>query len=127
MAITTSNTHELCGIDFVQDTVVRTLNSIFDPKEVARQNELAKLEKDNGKKKKGKKKGDDSDSKTPATSVENTLSDEDKKAIADAAAAGAKEFSRLDAMVTSATRPEFGDYQVNAAMGLAKAVGMNPR
>jgi arginyl-tRNA synthetase len=30
-------------------------------------------------------------------------------------------------MVTSATKSEFGDYQVNAAMGLAKAVGMNPR
>jgi arginyl-tRNA synthetase len=30
-------------------------------------------------------------------------------------------------MVTPATRLEFGDYQCNAAMGLAKALGMNPR
>ncbi len=30
-------------------------------------------------------------------------------------------------MVTAATRMEFGDYQVNAAMGLAKSLNMNPR
>ena len=30
-------------------------------------------------------------------------------------------------MVTPATKLEFGDYQCNAAMGLAKNVGMSPR
>ncbi len=32
-----------------------------------------------------------------------------------------------DPMVTPATRPEFGDYQANLAMGLAKRVGAKPR
>ncbi|KAI2490012.1 aminoacyl-tRNA synthetase [Fragilaria crotonensis] len=55
------------------------------------------------------------------------MSDEEKIALADAAASEARPFGLSDAMVTPATRPEFGDYQVNAAMGLANAVGMNPR
>lgn len=59
--------------------------------------------------------------------AEPELSEEAKLAIADKAAADAKPFSILDAMVTPATKAEFGDYQVNAAMGLAKSVGMNPR
>ena len=55
------------------------------------------------------------------------LSQDEKLAIAEKAAAEAKPFSILDAMVTPATKAEFGDYQVNAAMGLSKSVGMNPR
>lgn len=48
-------------------------------------------------------------------------------AIVDEAVAAAKPFSYADVMVTPATKDEFGDYQCNAAMGLAKSVGMNPR
>ncbi|GKY95868.1 hypothetical protein MPSEU_000547400 [Mayamaea pseudoterrestris] len=36
-------------------------------------------------------------------------------------------FTKQQAMVTPATKPEFGDYQVNAAMGLAKALQLSPR
>ena len=71
--------------------------------------------------KRRKKKTADNDAAEPE------LSQEEKLAIADKAAADAKPFSILDAMVTPATKAEFGDYQVNAAMGLAKSVGMNPR
>ena len=128
-----SSYQELYGIDFVQKTVVDVLNDIFDPKEVARGNALAKLGKGNKKKQKKPKKGgvlDDTTATTPTSAqepVELELSDEEKNAIADAAAADSKPFGLSDAMVTPATRSEFGDYQVNAAMGLANAVGMNPR
>lgn len=119
-----SNDQKLCGINLVQKTVVDVLNNIFDPKEIARANALAKLDKGNKKKKKPKK-GDETS--PPTVPTEPVMTDEEKKAIADAAAAEAKPFSLSDAMVTPATRPEFGDYQVNAALGLANAVGMNPR
>lgn len=55
------------------------------------------------------------------------MSDEEKRAIGDAAAAAAKPFVKADAMVTVATKAGFGDYQINAAMGLSKSLGMNPR
>jgi arginyl-tRNA synthetase len=35
--------------------------------------------------------------------------------------------ANTDPMVTAATRPEFGDYQCNAALGLAKALKAKPR
>jgi hypothetical protein len=118
--LASTDTKSLVGIDFVQHSVVEVLNETFDPKEVARGNALAKLDK--GKKKK-KKKGSDEDEATDEPSV----SEGELEALADAAAAEAKPFGIQEAMVTPATRPEFGDYQINAAMGLAKAVGMNPR
>lgn len=96
---------------------MEVLNEIFDPADVARGNALAKLDK--GGKKKKKKQEDE-----PA---EPELTDDEKQAIADKAAAEATPFSIQDAMVTPATKEEFGDYQCNAALGLAKAVGMNPR
>lgn len=105
----------------MQQAVVDVLNEVFDPMEAARGAALAKLEK--GKKKKKRK----SDSDEQATVEEPQLSDEEKQAIADEAAAEAKPFSLNDAMVTAATKAEFGDYQCNAAMGLAKSIGMNPR
>lgn len=105
----------------MQQAVVDVLNELFDPAEVARGAALAKLEK--GKTKKKKK----NDSDEQATVEEPQLSDEEKQAIGDEAAAEAKPFSFVDAMVTAATKAEFGDYQCNAAMGLAKSVGMNPR
>ena len=101
----------------MQQAVLDVLNDLFDPAEVARGAALAKLDK--GKKKK-KKNAENAE-------AEPELSDEEKQAIADKAAAEAKPFSISDAMVTPATKADFGDYQCNAAMGLAKSVGMNPR
>ena len=114
----------LCGLESIQESVVEVLNELFDPAEVARGNALAKLSRGKKKKKKKKKKSNDDASEEPE---EPQMSEEEKKAIGDAAAEAAQPFSLADAMVTPATRPDFGDYQVNAAMGLAKAVGMNPR
>jgi hypothetical protein len=108
------------GISFVQQAVLDVLNETFDPAEVARGAALAKL--DEGKKKKKKKNNQEE-----TVAVEPELSDEEKQAIAENAAAQAKPFSFNDCMVTAATKAEFGDYQCNAAMGLAKSVGMNPR
>jgi arginyl-tRNA synthetase len=106
----------------VQEAVLEALNELFDPAEVARGAALAKLEKPKKKKKKKKKQSEeDVDEEAP------TMSEEDKQAIADAAAVQAKPFTIADTMVTLATRAEFGDYQVNAAMGLSKSLGMNPR
>jgi hypothetical protein len=121
---TITDTKELCGIEFVQQTVVDALNDIFDPKEVARGNARAKLDKQGSKKNQKKKKPADD---TVTESTEPVISDEAKDAIVDAAVDQAKPFGMSDAMVTPATRPEFGDYQVNAAMGLAKALNMSPR
>jgi hypothetical protein len=128
MASSTSinaNTKALLGIDFLSQTVVDVLNDTFDPKDVARGSALAKLDK--GKKKKKKKKKNADEEAAAVEPEDPELSDEEKQAIGDAAAAAAKPFGIAEAMVTPATRPEFGDYQVNAAMGLAKAVGMSPR
>lgn len=108
------------SMDFVQDAVLAALNELFDPAEVARGAALAKLNK--GKKKKKKKKN--AEEETPP---EPEMSDEEKQAIAEKAAGEAKPFTIADTMVTLATRAEFGDYQVNAAMGLSKSVGMNPQ
>ena len=108
---------------FVQDAVVHVLNKLFDPAEVAKNNALAKLEKP--KKQKKQKKNDDPDEGT--SDNDPCISGEEKQKIADAAAASAKPFGTMDSMVTTATKMEFGDYQINAAMGLAKSVGMSPR
>jgi hypothetical protein len=112
------------GIEFVQDAVVNVLNNLFDPAEVARNNALAKLDKP---KKQKKQKKNQEPEQTPDDADTPKMSEEEKQAIADAAAASAKQFATIDAMVTAATKMEFGDYQINAAMGLAKAVGMAPR
>jgi len=112
-------------IGYVRRVVADVLNDLFDPAEVARGAALAKLEKPKKKKKKKKKNQQEEDQPPPEEVPE--LSAEEKQAIGDAAAAAAKPFSETDSMVTSATKIEFGDYQVNAAMGLAKGVGMNPR
>ncbi|KAL3924570.1 MAG: hypothetical protein SGILL_000967 [Bacillariaceae sp.] len=111
------------SIGFVQDAVLEALQELFDPADVARGAALAKLEKPKKKKKKKKKQQaeEGSEDETPA------MSDEEKQAIGDAAARDAKPFTIADTMVTLATRADFGDYQVNAAMGLAKSLGMNPR
>lgn len=119
-----SGTAALYGIDWVRDAVVGSLNDLFDPEEVARGSALAKLNKPKKKKKKKKKGQEEAAESKPE---EPSMSDEEKKAIVEAAVAEAKPFSHADVMVTAATKDDFGDYQCNAAMGLAKAVGMNPR
>lgn len=131
--MSTTNSETLRGIDWLNQEVVEVLNEIFDPAEVARGNALAKFEKKPKKKKKMRKNSADQDA--AAASTDNTedeekvteLTPEEKQAIVDAAVAAAKPFTVADAMVTAATKMEFGDYQVNAAMGLAKSLGMNPR
>jgi len=114
------------SIDFVEEAVLEAMNELFDPAEVARGAALAKLNKPKKKKKKKKKKQTEDSAPAPEP-AEPEMSEEEKQAIGDAAAAGAKPFASSDTMVTLATRSDFGDYQVNAAMGLAKNVGMNPR
>ena len=100
---------------------------MWDPKEVAHGNALAKLNKSSSPKKKKKSKSSTNDQQQDHEEGETTLSDEERNAIIEAAVAQAKPFTWDDVMVTPATRDDFGDYQCNAAMGLAKAVGMNPR
>lgn len=112
------------GMDWVRSIIIQVLNDTFDPAEVARGAALAKLEPKKKKKKKKKKKAEDD---TPDEAEEPQMSDEEKQAIGDAAASAAKPFTTQDAMVTPATKLEFGDYQCNAAMGLAKSVGLSPR
>lgn len=118
----------LIGIDWVRDTVVEVLNEIFDPAQVAKGQVLAKLEGGSGKKKKPKKKPDGQDTNgSPPTNEEPLLSEDEKQRLINEAMAAAQPFSRAQAMVTPATKLEFGDYQVNAALGLAAALGQNPR
>jgi hypothetical protein len=109
------------SIRVIQEAVLEAMNELFDPAEVARGAALAKFE--NPKKKKKAKKQPDTEENDDIVE----LSEEELQAMASAAAADARPFTLSDTMVTSATKSEFGDYQVNAAMGLAKAVGMNPR
>eukprot|EP00934_Nitzschia_sp_Nitz4_P008925 Nitzschia sp. Nitz4//scaffold8_size234185//16735//20299//NITZ4_001232-RA/size234185-processed-gene-0.144-mRNA-1//-1//CDS//3329559731//8915//frame0 len=116
--LTTSSTSSIVtdplgSMGWIQQAVLSVMNELFDPAEIARGAALAKLQK----KKKKKKKS--------PNGVE--LSDQEKQDIADQAAAEARPFSVDDTMVTVATRAEFGDYQVNAAMGIAKSMGQNPR
>jgi hypothetical protein len=114
-----TSTFEIKSMAWVQDAVLDAITELFDPAEVARAAALAKLNKKK-KQKKNKASSEEIDAEHPV------LSDDEKQAIADQAAADAQPFSIADTMVTLATKPEFGDYQVNAAMGLSKSVGMNP-
>jgi arginyl-tRNA synthetase len=138
----------LVGIDWLQDVVVDVLNDLYDPKQVARGNALAKLESSSSssskKKKKAKNKKKKPASADDEAAIDNTssemdddpqpplvpeLSQEEKDALVQAAMdAAPSSFSRAEAMVAPATKSEFGDYQVNAAMGLARSLNqMNPR
>jgi hypothetical protein len=110
------------------------LNQEFDSKQVAKNAALVKLQPKKKKKKKKKKQqqqpqegegsGSGSDDAIPK---EPELSMEEKEAIGNAAAEAALPFGKGDCMVTPATKLEFGDYQCNAAMGLARNVGLSPR
>lgn len=108
---------EIKNIRWIQDAVLEVISEVFDPAEVARGAALAKL----NKQKKGKKK-----KKEGAQAEDVSLSEDEKLEIAERAAAASKPFSIADTMVTLATRPEFGDYQINAALGLSRALKMNP-
>ena len=124
-----SSQTSLLGIDWVRDLVATALNDIFDPKEIARNAAIAKLDGKKKKKKKNKKKGAD-EAATPEEEEEQDepkMSEEERNSIIQAAVDAALPFSTRDAMVTPATKPEFGDYQCNAAMSLAKSAGLNPR
>ena len=55
------------------------------------------------------------------------MSEDERSAIVTAADADDRPFSASDAMVTAATKPEFGDYQCNSAMSLARSTGLAPR
>lgn len=124
-----TNTQRFIGLEFLQDTVVDVLNELYDPREVAKGNALLKLEQSGSTK--GGKKQQKKKKETPQVdgdgATESELSAEAKQAILDQAMATATPFSRLDAMVAPSTRADFGDFQVNAAMGLAKALGISPR
>ena len=123
-SLSTSNNQKLIGLEWVQDSVVQVLNDLYDPKEVAKGNALAQLEKPKKKKKKKQKVENDKN----MVDEPPTLTEAEKQAILEQAAATAPPvFTKQQAMVTPATRADFGDYQINAAMGLAKALGMNPR
>eukprot|EP00957_Ditylum_brightwellii_P022493 1697446-Ditylum_brightwellii.AAC.1 len=81
----------LKGVDFVRNAIVEVLNKEFDYEEVARNVALAKLEPKKKKQKKKKKKNAD-ESSSEQTNEEpeaKVLSEEEKQAIADAAAADA--------------------------------------
>ena len=63
-------------------------------------------------------------SKNYMLSTEEQLKSKFKQALI---TAFGDEVADIDPMLVPASNPKFGDYQCNAAMGLAKAVGMNPR
>jgi len=128
---TAESVSSLKGIAWIKECTVQVLNDSFDSRECARVAALAKLEpKKKKKKKKKKKQGDGNEDGAKASEsepIEPQLTQEEKDAIGDAAAAAAVPFGVKDAMITPATKTEFGDYQCNAAMGLAKNLGMSPR
>jgi hypothetical protein len=120
--------NKLVGIDWVREGIVKVLNEAFDPKEVARAAALSKLEPKRKKQKKKKPNAEEGAAVNISNEDEEPeLTQEQKNEIGNAAAEAAKPFGFEDAMVTAATKLEFGDYQCNAAMGLAKNVGLSPR
>lgn len=119
----------LAGIDLVRSSVLSVLEELYDPADVARGAAAARL--DGGgkkKKKKKKKKGPQAEAEAPAPEEEKpAMTAEERESILSAAAAAARPFTAADTAVTSATKPEFGDYQCNAALSLAKSLGLPPR
>lgn len=105
---------DIKSLEWVQEAVLDAICDLFDPADVARGAALAKL------KKKKKAKGG-------VNHEDEFRNDSEISKILEEAVASAKPFTVDDAMVTLATKAEFGDYQVNAAMGLAKSLELNPR
>ena len=120
----------LVGIDWVREVVAAALNDIFDPKEIAKNAAINKLD---GKKKKNKNKNKKNNVDESATNNQEEeeqqpkMSEDERNSIIQSAIDAVQPFTTRDAMVTPATKPEFGDYQCNAAMSLAKSAGLNPR
>lgn len=114
-----SSLSSLKGIHWIRSTVANVLNDAFDYKQVAQNVALDKLQPKPLKKKK------QATQEPIATTPE--LSQEEKDAIVQDAIDKAMPFQEQDAMVTPATKLEFGDYQCNAAMSLAKPLNMSPR
>jgi Arginyl tRNA synthetase N terminal domain/tRNA synthetases class I (R) len=106
------NDFELKDIGWISSRIVQVLNDLYDARLVVQYRQEQALKK---KKKK-------------AESVEVT--DHDPSTETAAMLDNSKfpsSFTALDAAVTVATRPEHGDYQCNAALGLATALGLTPR
>lgn len=91
--------HQLKGIQWLRDTIVQVLNESFDPLHAEK----------------------------IGTSVNEKKKESVPSAVDDEKVQQQTRFTSRDTMVTFATKPEFGDYQCNAAMGLASKVGMKPR
>ena len=130
----TITNNELKGMEWIKRHIVEVLNESFDYKEVARNVAIAKLEPKPKKKKKKKKapvEGTEAAAKAEEVNKNDDgpppLTQEQKDAIVNEAVENAVPFGLDDVMVTPATKLEFGDYQCNAAMSLAKNVGMAPR
>ena len=128
---------QLLGMDWLQDAVVAALNDKFDPKEVAKGKAKQQLAKRMAKQQKKKKK--QKSKKTTTGDDENDTSEEEPSPIAvmtpEAEAVyielsvleAPSQFTVRDAAVTPATKAEFGDYQINAALQLARSLNANPR
>lgn len=102
---------EFKGLEWLQDAVVEVLNELYDPQQVAKGNALLQLQK------KYKKKPIPPEEQEQQLLLLLEQQQQQPKPF----------FTRQQAMVTPATRAEFGDFQVNAAMGLAQALQMKPR
>jgi len=116
-------------MDWLQEAVVVALNEKFDPKEVARgkaQQQLAKMTAK--QQKKGKKKQKITSEEEEPSPIATAMTPEEEAAFVERAVAEApSQFTVRDAAVTPATRAEFGDYQINAALPLARSLHANPR
>lgn len=116
---------EWITLETIQNTMVHVLNEIYDPKQVARGIAIAKLSS-SSKKKKNQQKEDNNPENEPNQQGDDELMKDE--VIAEAVARAPEEFGISDAGVTMATKTDFGDYQVNAALQLAKGLSKaNPR
>jgi arginyl-tRNA synthetase len=98
----------LKDIGWISSRIVQVLNDLYDARLVAQYRQ-----EQANKKKKKKAESVEAVDTTNLPSSTPTLP--------------ASSFTTLDAAVTVATRPEHGDYQCNAALGLATALGLSPR
>ena len=111
----------LCiGRVWLESLVVEALNDLYHPHDVAR-GRAQQLWK-----KLAKKKAQPNQSQSNNDDTTTTTSDE-AAFVEQAVAAAPSQFTAADAAVTLATRAEFGDYQINAALQLASALQTNPR
>ena len=136
------------GIEYIQNCVVQVLQELYHPEQIARGKIMAKLlaQQQQPPTKVSKKKN--KNQKTLPPTATNTNTTEDNTApesspeppltvsqILDRVETEYQQqqqqqlhgmpppgFTKTDAAVTAATRPEFGDYQCNAALTLAPAL-----